>query len=312
MYDIITIGSSVVDIFVMSKNFNISNTDNGVALCQRYGAKLDVDSFIIKSGGGASNTAVGFARLGFRVATVSETGKDDFANIVLEDLHKNKVATNLIIQERKEETGGSVVMIGSDGGRTILVHRGASTMLDPKDLPLEKISRARWVHLSSLSGRLDTITTLFKELSKSHRYKLSWNPGGRELALLKTKQLHITAFPVEVFSVNKEEWALLKGVRDQIIANVPQVVITDGKKGCQVIIKGVARHFPISVVKAVDATGAGDAFITAYVAAQLRGQLPETAVSWALANSAAVVRQVGAKPGLLRLRDMEKVKSVSY
>lgn len=184
-------------------------------------------------------------------------------------------------------------------------------MLDPKDLPLEHIGRARWIHLSSLSGRLDTLTTLFKHLAKYPRYKLSWNPGGKELALLKTKQIHITAVPAEVFSVNREEWNLLKGVRDQIVANVPQIVITEGKKGCEVIIKGVSRHFPSKSVKSIDDTGAGDAFITAYVAAQLRGQLPETAVAWAVANAASVVQDVGAKPGLLRLRDMEKVKSVS-
>ena len=311
MYDIITIGSSVVDIFVVSNNFHVSKTDQGVELCQRYGAKLDVESFVVRSGGGGSNTAVGFSRLGFRVAVVSETGKDDFARIVLDDLHENKVATNLVIQEKKEETGGSVVLIGRDGGRTILVHRGASTMLDPKDLPLEKFTRALWIHLSSLSGRLDTLSVLFKKLSKFPQYKLSWNPGGKELALLKTKQIHIASVPVEVFSVNREEWNLLQGVRDQIVAHVPQIVITEGKKGCEVIIKGVSRQFSSKVVTSVDDTGAGDAFITAYVAAQLRGQLPETAVAWAMENAASVVQQVGAKPGLLRLRDMGKVKSVS-
>lgn len=185
-------------------------------------------------------------------------------------------------------------------------------MLDPTDLPVGHISRARWVHLSSVAGRGDTLAKLFEVLSRSERrFKLSWNPGGSEIMLLKGRALPITAVPCEVFSVNSEEWEMLEGVRDQIIAHVPQIVITDGNKGCEVIIKGFRKHFPTKKVASVDDTGAGDAFITAYVAAQLKGELPETAVQWAIANATSVITKVGAKPGLLRLGDMEKIKSVS-
>lgn len=312
MYDIITIGSSVVDIFVMSDSFRLEHSKEGVQLCEQYGAKIDVDSFQVHSGGGGSNSGVGFARLGFSVGVVSETGKDAFSKIVLEDFHENKVSTNLVVQERREETGGSVVLVGKDGGRTILVHRGASTMLDPKDLPVGHISRARWIHLSSISGRHDTLLRLFEILNRSDkRYKLSWNPGEREIALLKNRDVKIADVPCEVFSVNRDEWQLLEGVRDQILENVPQVVITDGNKGCEVIIKGFSKQFPTKKVSSVDDTGAGDAFITAYVAAQLKGELPETAVRWAVENATSVIKKVGAKPGLLRLGDMEKVKNVS-
>lgn len=249
MYDVITIGSSVVDIFVMSKLFQLEHTKEGIHLCQEYGAKLDVDSFQLHSGGGGSNTAVGFARLGFVVAAVTETGRDAFSNIVLEDFHVNKVSTNLVVQEKKEETGGSVALIGKDGGRTLLVHRGASTMLDPDDLPVGHLSRTRWVHLSSVAGREDTLRKLFEILSRSNkRFKLSWNPGGSELMLLKNRQLPITSVPCEVFSVNREEWNMLEGVRDQIIAHIPQIVITDGSKGCEVMIKGFTKQFPTKKV----------------------------------------------------------------
>ena len=150
MYDVITIGSSVVDIYVMSSQFRLRKTDAGLQLCEQYGTKIDVDSFKIRSGGGGSNTAVGFARLGFSVGIVSETGKDAFSQVILEDLHEARVSINLIAQEKKEETGGSIVLVGKDGGRTILVHRGASTMLDPEDLPVGHIQRARWIPIRAV------------------------------------------------------------------------------------------------------------------------------------------------------------------
>jgi len=40
----------------------------------------------VYSGGGASNTAVSYARLGFKTAAVCETGRDNFAQIVINDL----------------------------------------------------------------------------------------------------------------------------------------------------------------------------------------------------------------------------------
>ncbi len=311
MYDIITIGSSLVDIFVQSRDFSIQKSHEGLMLCQSYGEKIDVDSFAVCSGGGGSNTAVGFARMGFRVATITETGKDPWADVVIKDFHNESVATNLVIHERKEATGGSVILIGNDGGRTVLVHRGASSLLDPKDISVGPLNQAKWIHLSSISGRLDTLKTIFSALKKRKgKPILSWNPGKKELELLREREIHCSEIPVEIFMVNKEEWQLLAGVRDQLIATIPQLIITDGAKGVELILGGARHHYVPTVVESVDDTGAGDAFIVGYVSAQLYGQLPETAVAWASTNSRNVVGHIGSKKGLCSREYMERHASV--
>jgi len=141
MYDLITIGSALIDIFIRSKQFILRPTSKGTLICQLYGEKIDVDSFLIATGGGGSNAAVGFARAGFNVATVTETGKDTLADLLLSEFHKECVATNYVAQERREETGGSVIMLGEDGGRTVMVHRGASSLLDPHDIPMRAVKK---------------------------------------------------------------------------------------------------------------------------------------------------------------------------
>ena len=171
MYDVITIGSAVVDIFIQSDEFELKPSKNGVLLSSTGGDKLLVDDFSLRTGGGAGNTAVGFSRLGFRTAIVTEVGVDTWSEIIEEEFHKEIVATNLISKERREKTGGSIILLAKDGVRTILVHRGASSMLDPQDIPKQSVMTADWIHLTNLSAKVDTLKTVFDQLQKKKTRK---------------------------------------------------------------------------------------------------------------------------------------------
>lgn len=189
MHQIITIGSALVDIFIHSAQFTPTKSKQGDLLCQLYGDKTEVDGFNVFTGGGGSNTAVGFARLGFKTAVMCETGRDGFARLVMQDLQDQQVSTQLVIEEKKEQTGGSVILIGPDGERTVLVHRGAASMLDPFDISAYWLSEARHVHVSSLGGQRPTLEKIFKLVAHNPDLSLSWNPGKKELALLANRQL---------------------------------------------------------------------------------------------------------------------------
>ncbi len=235
MYDIISIGSSMVDFFIQSDEFSVTKSTDGVLLCQRYGDKIEIDKFSVLTGGGGSNTAVGFARAGFHSAVVTETGKDVLANLILDGFHQESVATNLVIQEKQEQTGGSVILIGQDGGRTIMVHRGAASLIDPTDIPLHAIEKTRWVHLSSIAGRQTTLATIFK--TRTNR-NMSWNPGKQELHLLAESQFAFNSLPVEILFVNEQEWAMVDLVQSALIAHIPTIVITNGSHGGRIIASG--------------------------------------------------------------------------
>ena len=197
MYDIVSIGSSVVDSFIKSKAFKLQKTDQGVLLCQTYGEKIDVDEYIVKTGGGGSNTAVGFSRMGFKTALVTELGKDIWADLIVQELKNEVVDSKLVVKEKNEKTGGSIILLGDDGGRTIMVHRGASAQLDPKDIPVSQISRSKWVHLSSISGQKDTLKFIFEVIRDDHT-KMSWNPGNKELELLLSGEIDLKRLPVNI------------------------------------------------------------------------------------------------------------------
>lgn len=300
MYDVITIGSSLVDIFVRSSHFTLKESRRGIMLCQMYDQKIDVDNFEVTTGGGGGNTAVGFSRAGFVTAVVSETGRDAFSSVVIDDLRRNCVHTNCIAQERHEQTGGSVILVGADGGRTVLVQRGASSMLDPHDIPVRPLKRSNWIHLSSIGGRLLTLNYI-AEIVRENSLKCSWNPGSAELALLAKGSFDYTKFPCQVLLVNADEWKQLKSIQNKLKQHIPEIVITEGKKGGRIFAQGTraAIKYASTSKKAVEETGAGDAFAVGYITGRIHGLEPGEAAQVGARNAASVVQYVGAKAGLL-------------
>ena len=254
---------------------------------------------VLRTGGGGSNTSVGFARMGFNAATISETGKDPWADIILAELHKEFVGTSFVVREKQEQTGGSVILVSQDGGRTVLVHRGAASQLDPHDIPEKHLPYTEWIHLSSIAGRQATLEKIFSIVSQSKRPRLSWNPGAQELKLLAEGRLAVGSLPVEILFVNEEEWGQLDSIQQQLTKQINHVVITNGSKGGRVFWNNDWHEFTTNQVAALDDTGAGDSFAVGYVSAVLYDKDLDTAVAWGKQNAASVVQHVGAKPGLI-------------
>jgi ribokinase len=303
MYDCISIGSSLVDIFISSKDLETNQNQGQQVLT--YGDKLELSDFHIFTGGGASNTAVALARLAYKTAVISETGQDEFSNLIVNDFEKEGVNTQLLIREKMERTGGSVLLVTKDGNRVAMTHRGAASMLDPYDIPSFWLTQARWVHLSSIAGQKNTLLKIFNSLIKDQDTKLSWNPGKGEIELLLKKTFDLEQIPCEVFFVNQREWLMLAEVQEDILAHFPQVIVTMGKRGGEVYLYGKKKFIYEGLSsKAVDNTGAGDSFAAAYIGALMDNRNVEEAIVWGVRNASNVVRFYGGKTGLLRRGQM--------
>jgi ribokinase len=299
MYDFISIGSSLVDMFVHSDKFVVENL-KGENRFSIQGDKVEIESFVVKVGGGAANTSVGLSRLGFKTALISETGRDDFSEVIVKNLQKEKVDTHLIVKEKQEITGGSIILVGNKGRRTALVHRGAASMLDPFDIPPFWVSKSRWIHLSSIAGRLPALKRIFELVRINPDLKISWNPGKSELALIAEGKLKVDDMSCLILFLNAKEWEMVKDQQKQLIEEIPQIVITKGSEGGEVYIHGKKElKFFGAQEKSIDDTGAGDAFATGYIAGQFLNLHPKTSVEWGVRNAGSVIRYFGAQTGLL-------------
>lgn len=97
---------------------------------------------------------------------------------------------------------------------------------------------------------------------------------------------------VSILKVSEEEADVLAGDDRDALADlgVPEVVLTLGVRGSVVIVNGRAEEIPARPVEdAVDPTGTGDAFASAYLSARTSGHAPSSAARRATALVAALL-----------------------
>ncbi len=313
MHDIITIGSGLRDVFLLSDQFRlIANADfeGGTAECVALGSKIEVNDIVLTTGGGATNAAVTFARLGLKTAAICRIGDDAAGRDVVEDLKKEGVNTSLIRRVAKGVTGYSTLLTASNGERTALAYRGVSGTFSTTDVPFSKC-KAKWFYVTSLAGNVALAKRIVAH-AKSTGSLVAWNPGRKEIE--KGLNAIKAILPnVRVLLLNKEEAAELSGkttVEEMFAAlstpgNV--VVITDGPRGAYIqrdpsTGSGQAEILmsPGSGKQAVSQTGAGDAFGSGFVAGLMRTEDLRIALAVGMLNAQSVITKVGAKAGILK------------
>jgi ribokinase len=307
MYDIITLGSATMDMFVhtQSELLTIETPKTKEKhICYPSGSKLIIEKIRYMTGGGGTNTAVSFAHLGLKTAYLGHLGLDDNARLVLAELKKEKIA--FIGTRGKESTNFSIILDSIEHDRTILVNRDASDKLSFSKIKKSKLN-AHWLYMSSLIN--ESYKSALKLLSYAKKKKIK---TAANISLYQAEQGASKLKPLlknlDVLIFNKEEaQAMLNSRSNDIVpllkkskaAGPGMVVITDGRNGAHCYDGKHYYFIPASKVKVVEATGAGDAFASGFVAGLVKGKDIEFSLKLGLANSQSVIRYIGAKNKLL-------------
>ncbi len=308
MYDVITIGSATRDVFLVSKAFRMIASDQfptGVGECVSLGSKIEVDKLVLTTGGGGTNAAVTFARLGLRTATITRIGDDASGRDVLEDLERNGVATSFVKTVKGGDTGYSTLLTAASGERSVLVHRGVSASFRETDIPFSKL-KAKWIYMTSLAGNTALATKIIREARKRGT-RVAFNPGGTELKK-GLRALEPIFKGLSVLMLNSEEAGqLVQSPSRDIEALCKKIahpgvvlVITDGPNGAYAHLDGTTWFARPHGFKAVSRTGAGDAFGSGFVCALAKGFGVDDALRTGTINAESVIRSYGAKEGILK------------
>lgn len=310
---ILTFGAATQDVFLTGKALHARRDVRTRDYVEQFplGAKVDVENVVFDTGGGATNAAVTFARQGLEAGFVGKIGHDPAGTEVMRMLAKEGVAADRVLTDPKLTTGYSVILVASNGERTILSHRGASHELKAKDIAVRTLE-ADWFYISSLAGNLDLLSKLLKH-ANNHGIQVAIDPGNAELA--QTKKLRALLPLVTVLKANAQELATLFGgtdLKDTVTrahGTCPYVVGTNGPLGSYAAVAGKLYQAGMyQKVKAVDRTGAGDAFGSGFVSALAKGLPIEDALTLGSANATSVVAQFGAKTGILRTNRVKRMK----
>ncbi|MBW2992225.1 carbohydrate kinase family protein [Candidatus Woesearchaeota archaeon] len=301
MYDIITVGSATVDAF--------AETDRKYVKKKKYsfpvGAKLLIKNLHFDVGGGGTNTAVCFSRLGLKTGYIGKLGRGENSRRITNLLKEEKIDTSMISRENSR-TGFSVILDAKGHDRTILAFKGSNDDLQIRDIRHEHIN-TEWFYFSSMMGKSwDTLKHL-AEYASTHNIKVAFN-ASKYLTEKGMAYLKPIVSKCEILVLNYEEARDLAKKKDIRVmlrvlseAGPKYVVITNGAKPCFAYDGEKIYTIKPHKIKILETTGAGDAFASSFVAGIIKTNDMEFSLQLALANAEAVLTHYGAKNNLMKM-----------
>lgn len=242
----------------------------------------DIENFRKTAGGAPANVAIGLAKLGRSVGLMGAVGDDEFGWFLRNHLEAQGVDISGVYMTDQAKTGITFVSLDENGERSFMFFRqpSADTMFRPKNINVDTIqSCAIFIAGSNLlvtpEVRKATFTALdhardagkFIVIDPNIRLHLWEN-----LELAKDQIQRLLSY-ADVVKLNDDEMDFLGGhdaeafYRDELEpAGVKALIATRAERGAEVFCgplhaTALAPHFHV-----VDTTGAGDGFVTGFVA----------------------------------------------
>lgn len=232
-------------------------------------------------GGKGANQAVMAAKLGAHVEMVGRVGDDAFGRDFVAELGRVGVDTEHVVVTPGVSTGVAPIWVDEgSGANAIIVVLGANELVSPDDvdragsvLATCRVCVCQWeIPIEAVLAALAA--------ARAAGARTVFNPAPARA------ELPAEAYALsDVFCPNETETELLTGrsvatlddaegaARVLLARGAGAVVLTLGERGALVVRPGApARHVAAPVVRAIDTTGAGDAFVgslAAYLAADI-------------------------------------------
>lgn len=257
---IAVIGSNMVDL--------VTYTDR----MPRKGETIEAPEFSMGFGGKGSNQAVAAARLGADVLMLTKVGDDIFGPSTRQNYLDNGIDARYVDIVPGASSGVAPIFVDSSAENCIFIIKGANAQLLPADVDkaAEDLKLCKLIVLQ-LEVPLETVYYAI-EFGARHGIETLLNPAPAALDLDLSRCLKASfLFP------NETELATLTNLptegNEQVVAaaraliakGIKTVVVTLGKKGAMLVTADSEEFIPgCDRVKAIDTTGAGDAYIGSF------------------------------------------------
>ncbi|MBS1747946.1 MAG: carbohydrate kinase [Bacteroidetes bacterium] len=274
---ILCIGEALIDMIC---------TDTGKTLAEG-------NHFLKKPGGAPTNVAAAIAALGGKVELAAKVGNDPFGKQLIEVMQSFGVSTKWVFEDQHFFTTMAFVSLLENGERDFVFNRGADGALSSDDTNAIELNEFSIVHFGSatgfLPGPLQSVYEEMKQKALQENMFISFDPNYRHLLFKNNTRSFIDQSwnflkSCNFFKLSDEEALLISSTSTlneavQIFLEKTKAVftITLGKEGTLLGYNGTTTIIPSITVKAIDTTGAGDAFVGAvlYQLSSLQNNLNE-------------------------------------
>src|SRR5205809_597728 len=258
---ILCIGEALIDMICTDKGKSLSAGQN----------------FLKKPGGAPTNVAAAIAALGGEVELAAKVGNDPFGKQLVKVIQDFGVSTKWMLQDENYFTTFAFVSLMEDGERDFVFNRGADGELSRAEIEEIDLDDFNIIHFGSATGFLPgPLQAAYQGMLQRALQKnmfISFDPNYRHLLFKNNIQTFIDQSwnfleSCNFFKVSDEEALLITGATTlndavKILLKKTNAIfaITLGKEGTMLGINQETVIVPSIHVKAVDTTGAGDAFV---------------------------------------------------
>ncbi|MGL4379754.1 MAG: aminoimidazole riboside kinase [Vibrio sp.] len=236
----------------------------------------DGEQHYLKCPGGApANVAVAIARLSGECAFFGRVGNDPFGRFMQQTLIEQQVDCQYLAFDPERRTSTVLVDLDEHGERsfTFMVKPSADQFLQPSDIP--RFESGQWLHVCSIAlanqpSRSSTLSAI-QQMKQAGGY-ISFDPNLREEVWAQPSELRavvmeavrladVVKFSADELQYLTETDSIAEGLKALEQYQIPLVVVTLGAQGALVVTPDGQQMVAGKVVKPLDTTGAGDAFV---------------------------------------------------
>ncbi len=305
--DIICIGEVLIDFIGHEVNTSINRTK-------------DYHRFL---GGSPTNVAVNAARLGLKSVLIATCGQDGLGEYIVRKLKANNVITSQIRKSEAEPT--SVIFVSkSTGTPDFIPYREADCKIERSQITDELLQQARIFHTTCFAlSKNPARTTILEGAKKAKALGLQTSidinfseriwPDREEAKKVLSEYLETNPLVklseddcYRLFSESKTEDYIFEYFHG---LGASTICLTKGKDGVVLSDKnfGIFHQKAIPVENIKDATGAGDAFWTGFLYAQLLNKNFEETITIAQKLAVLKLQNVGRLPEGINIPELLNV-----
>jgi ribokinase len=234
----------------------------------RMGETLHGSRFHMGFGGKGANQAVMAAKLGAEVAMVTKLGRDIFGENTLKNFKSWGIDTAHVLFTDQAFSGVAPIAVDPEGHNAIIIVTGANDLLSGEEIEAARPSIASaQILVCQLEIPLETTLTAMR-IAREEKVTTIFNPAPARPEL--PAELYRLS---DIFCPNESETELLTGLqvstteeaaaaaRVLLARGAGKVILTLGEHGSLLVTEEQTSHIQAITVKAVDSTGAGDAYV---------------------------------------------------
>ena len=270
-----------------------------LAFSERVLKTVENLDFSLVSGGSASNTIHGLAKLGVETAFIGKVSEDEFGDIFKKDMLNSGIKPLLFKDE--PQTGRAIALISPDSERTFATYLGSAVKLAADELTVDLFKGYDIFHVEGYLVQdhdlIERALVLAKEAGLTTSLDLaSFNVVVENLGFLQS----IVERYVDIVFANEEEARSFTGLDARAsalkIAETCQIaVVKTGPKGSIITTGKEIYDIPPVPAKRVDTTGAGDLYASGFLYGFANGLTLEQSATAGTILAACVIEKIGAK-----------------